>query len=94
MVNALHRGSSFDDFLQEEGIGESVNALAVKRVLAWQIEEAMRQKGMNKSDLARRMKTSRSAVNRLLDVHNASLSLASMEKAARALGKRLAIQLA
>lgn len=93
MVNERYVGSSFDSFLEEEGMLESSTAVAIKRVIAWQIEEAMKQDSISKTDLARRMKTSRASINRLLDPTNPSISLITMEKAAHALGKRLEIQL-
>jgi DNA-binding Xre family transcriptional regulator len=88
-----HRGSSFDDFLQEEGLYDEVNARAVKKLLAWQLSRALDETGLTKTELASRMQTSRAAVNRLLDPENPSLNLQTMDKAARALGKRLNIQL-
>lgn len=94
MVNEKYVGTSFDSFLEEEEMLESCTAVALKRVIAWQISEAMKQRSISKSDLARRMKTSRASVNRLLDPTNPSISLITMEKAAHALGKRLEIQLA
>lgn len=91
--NNPHRGSSFDSFLQDEGIYDEVNARAVKKVLAWQLAEALEKENLSKTELASRMRTSRAAVNRLLDPQNPSLNLHTMEKAARALGKKLSIQL-
>ncbi len=88
-----HRGSSFDSFLQDEGMYEEVNAKAVKKVLAWQLAQALEKKSVTKTELASRMHTSRAAVNRLLDPDNPSLNLQTIEKAARALGKKLTIQL-
>lgn len=94
MVNEKYVGTSFESFLEEEEMLESCTAVALKRVIAWQISEAMKQRSISKTDLARRMKTSRASVNRLLDPSNPSISLITMEKAAHALGKRLEIQLA
>lgn len=88
-----HRGSSFDDFLQEEGIREEVFAAAAKRILAAQVAEALAEKHKTVSDLAREMKTSRAAINRLLDEKNFSLSLRTLSKAASVLGKRLKVEL-
>lgn len=88
-----HIGSSFDDFLAEEGILEQTTAVAQKRVLAWQMAEVMRKRRLNKAQLARRMRTSRSALDRLLDPDNPSVTLATMGRAAAALGKRLRIEL-
>ena len=89
-----HIGSSFDDFLEEEGLLEEVEAVAVKRVLAWQLSQVMEARNMTKTELAEKMATSRASVNRLLDPGNASVSLQTMIKAAHALGKSLAIQIA
>ena len=88
-----HRGSSFESFLEEEGMYDDVNARAIKKVIAWQLSDALEKEKLTKTELASRMRTSRAAVNRLLDPENPSLNLQTMGKAARALGKRLAIQL-
>ncbi len=88
-----HRGSTFDDFLKEEGIYEEVCASAAKRVLAAQMEEALAEKHKTISQLARDMKTSRAVVQRLLDKKNYSLSLRTLVKAATALGKRVKLEL-
>ena len=88
-----HRGSDFDDFLREEGIFEDVNAAAAKRVLAWQVEQALQAQHLTKTELAARMKTSRAAVDRLLNPENLSINLKTMERAASALGKKITIQL-
>ncbi len=86
-------GSAFDDFLEEEGLLSEVEALAAKRVIAYQIAESMKQKNMTKTEMAKRMGTSRSSLNRLLDPFNTSVSLATIESAVSALGKRLSIQI-
>ena len=93
MANQKHVGSSFDDFLAEEGIEAEVTAKAVKRVFAWQLMQLMEREQITKTALAARMKTSRSALDRLLDPDNTSVSLHTMEKAAVTLGKKLEIQL-
>jgi DNA-binding Xre family transcriptional regulator len=87
-------GSKFDDFLEEEGILAETEAAAVKRVVAFQIEQLMSRKKLSKSAMARRMRTSRSALDRLLDPGNPSITLQTLERAARALGKKLEINLA
>ncbi len=87
-------GSDFDDFLEEEGILAETEAVAVKRVIAFQIEEMMKKKHLSKTALAEKMHTSRSALNRLLDPTNVSITLQTLEKAALALSKRLRIKLA
>ena len=86
-----HLGPTFESFLKEEGIYEEVTAGAMKRVLAWQIAQAMKKRHMTKSVMAKRMKTSRAALDRLLDAENTSVTLLTMNKAASALGKRLYI---
>jgi len=84
-----HIGTSFDDFLEEEGILQEVEAVAVKRVLAFQVEQEMKEKGLTKSAMAKLMKTSRGALDRLLDPQNTSVTLHTMDRAAAALGKRI-----
>lgn len=88
-----HIGSSLDDFLIEEGIYEQVNEVAIKRVLAWQIEQAMKEEGLSKSAMAERMGTSRPALDRLLDPDNPSITLKTLFRAASCIGKRLHIEL-
>ena len=87
-------GSSFDDFLQEESLLESSTAVALKRVIAWQIDQEMKAQKLTKTELAKRMHTSRAALNRLLDENDASLTLATLASAAAALGKNINLQLA
>ena len=89
-----HTGSTFDSFLEEEGIREDVEAVAVKRVLAWQLAEAMRKKRKTKQALARELQTSRSQLDRLLDPGNVAVSLDAITRAASALGKRVIIRIA
>lgn len=88
-----HIGSSFDDFLEEEGIKEEVTVYAVKRVLAWQIQQAMETEGISKSAMARRMNTSRTQLERLLDPANASVQLDTIQRAATAVGRKLHLEL-
>lgn len=93
-MNKKHVGNDFDDFLKEEGIYEQVQAVAIKRVIAYQIAEEMKKKKLSKTEMASRMKTSRAALERLLDPENASITLFTLERAASALGKKLNVQLA
>jgi antitoxin HicB len=86
-----HIGSSFDDFLKEEGIYEEATSHAIKRVIAWQLAEAMKAKKISKSEMARRMKTSRTQVERFLDPENDRVQLDTIQKAAAIVGKRLII---
>ena len=88
-----HIGSSFDDFLHQEGIFEEVERTALKRTLAWLLTKSMQEQGISQAEMARRMKTSRTSVRRLLDPTNPSATIDTMEKAAAALGKRLCISL-
>ncbi|MBM3532701.1 MAG: Fis family transcriptional regulator [Alphaproteobacteria bacterium] len=86
-------GSRFDDFLEEEGLLAEAEAVAIKRVLAWQVAEAMRARKLSKDAMAKRMRTSRSQLDRLLDPETASVTLATMTRAAAAVGKRLNVKL-
>ncbi len=92
-MNEKYIGSNFDDFLSDEGLLDEAEAVAVKRVLAFQIKEMMEAQNLSKAEMARRMKTSRAALERLLDPENRSVTLNTMDKAARSLGKRLRITL-
>jgi len=89
-----HSGSTFDSFLEEEGIREEVEAVAIKRVLAWQLEQAMQEQRKTKQSLAKKLRTSRSQLDRLLDPRNVSVTLDTITRAARALGKRVIIRVA
>lgn len=89
-----HSGSSFDSFLEQEGIREEVEAVAIKRVLAWQLERAMQKQQKTKQAMARQLHTSRSQLDRLLDPGNVSVTLDTITRAARALGKRVIIRVA
>ncbi len=85
-------GSSFDEFLQKEGMLAEAEAVTVKRVIAYQLEETMKKERITKTEMAKRMKTSRSAIDRLLDPLNTSITLGTIESAVAAMGKRLQIQ--
>jgi antitoxin HicB len=88
-----NKGSSFDDWLKEEGIYEEVSAAAVKRVLARQIERAMEERRLSKAEVARRMHTSRAALDRLLNPQNGSVTLNTLYKAAAAVGRQVRLEL-
>lgn len=92
-MNKKHIGSSFDDFLQEEGLLTDAEAVAVKRVIAFQVARLMEEQNITKSEMSRRMKTSRASLERLLDPSNESVTLQTLDRAARALGRRLQIGL-
>ena len=87
-------GSSFDDFLKEEAMLEEVTAVAIKRIISWQIAQEMKAQQLTKTALAKRMHTSRAALNRLLDENDSSLTLTTLASAAAALGKKVNLQLA
>jgi light-regulated signal transduction histidine kinase (bacteriophytochrome) len=92
-MNETHLGSTLDDFLAEEGLLAEAEVVAWKRVVAYQISQLMREQNMTKAEMARRMQTSRAAVDRLLDPQNESATLITLEKAALVLGKRLQVAL-
>jgi antitoxin HicB len=87
-------GSSLDEMLAEDGSLAEVEAAALKRVIAWQVSRGMDQRRMSKTDMARAMRTSRAALDRLLDPANESVTLRTMARAAKVLGKRLRLELA
>ena len=87
-------GGAFDDFLADEGILEEVTAVAVKRVIAWQIAQEMSAQKLTKTAMAKKMHTSRASLNRLLDENDTSLTLTTLAGAAAALGRRIKLELA
>lgn len=93
MSQRKHVGSSFDDFLAEEAVLQETTAVAIKRIVAWQIAQEMKAQRLTKTELAERMHTSRAALNRLLDETDTSLTLTTLTSAAKALGKNLRIEL-
>ena len=86
-------GSSFDSWLREEGMYEEVSATAIKRVVARQVEAAMLEKKLSKSEMARRMHTSRAALDRLLDPENDAVTLSTLQKAAAVIGREIRLEL-
>lgn len=88
-----HIGSSFDAFLSEEGMLETCEELAIKELLAEQIARAMQEQRLTRAAMAARMKTSRAALNRLLDPTNPSVTLHTLQKAAQVVGKRVRLEL-
>src|SRR5260370_19680171 len=89
-----HSGSTFDSFLEEEGIRDEVEAVALKRVIAWELEQAMRQQHKSKLAMARELHTSRTQLDRLLDPAYTAVSLSMIARAARVIGKRITISFA
>ena len=92
-MNKKYLGSNFDDFLKEDGWLAEAETVAIKRVIAFQIAQLMETSRISKATMAKRMQTSRSAIERLLDPSNESVTLQTLERAALALGKRLQIEL-
>jgi antitoxin HicB len=86
-------GSSFDSWLREEGLYEEVTATALKRVLARQLEAAMKEKQFSKAEMARRMHTSRAALDRLLDPEYDAVTLSTLRKAALVVGRQIRLEL-
>jgi DNA-binding Xre family transcriptional regulator len=93
-MNNEHIGSNFDDFLAEEGLLAEAETVAVKRIIAYPVNQMMKEQNLTKTEMSRRMNTSRAALERLLDPANQSITLQTLERAAKALGRRLQITLA
>jgi len=93
VIDSRHIGSTLEDFLREENCLEEARAIAIKRVLAWQIEQAMQAQQLTKTEMARRMHTSRSQLDRLLDPNNDKVLLQTVQRAAAAVGKQLNVEL-
>jgi predicted XRE-type DNA-binding protein len=85
--------STLDDFLKDEGKFEEFQSIAIKEVLAWQIAEAMKANKISRSGLATKMKTSRSQIGRLLDPKDGNVTLATLQRAARMVGRTLRLEL-
>jgi antitoxin HicB len=90
---SVHTGSTFDDFLEEEGTRNEVEGAAIKRVLAWQFTQEMEKQKKTKQGMAKELKTSRSQLDRLLDPENTAVSLETLTRAANVLGKRLIFEI-
>ncbi len=93
MIKEKNIGSTLESFLKEENIYEESQAIAIKRVISWQLQETMKKQNISKSEMARRMKTSRAYLDRLLDPENDKIQLNTLYKAAAAVGKELHIEL-
>ncbi len=92
-IKSKHLGSSLDGMLAKDKTLAEVEAIATKRVLAWQLVSLMHEKRITKTEMAKKMKTSRSALDRLLDPDNSSVTLGTMDKAAAVFGKHLHVEL-
>ena len=86
-------GASFEHFLEEQGIAEDVRNTAVKRVIAWQLTQAMQEQGIRKTEMAKRLQTSRAQLDRLLDPENDSVTLGMLTRVARAIGRTIRLEL-
>lgn len=93
MTNNPHTGSSFDDFLETEGLYTECTAIAIKRVLARQLTEEMKKKNLTKTEMARQMQTSRAQLDRLLDPEKTGVSIETITRAASVVGRQLRIEL-
>ena len=94
MNNKKYIGSNFDDFLSEEGILQETEAIAIKRVIAYALEQKMLEDNMSVNRLAKELSTSRTAISRILDPQNTSITLNTIEKIAKYLGKRVILSFA
>jgi antitoxin HicB len=88
-----HIGGLFEDWLKEEGIYESATNASIKKVVAWQIEQAMQEQKLTRTEMARRMATSRMQLNRLLDPNNDSVTLGTLSRAAAVVGRKVVLGL-
>jgi predicted XRE-type DNA-binding protein len=93
-MSKKHVGSKFEDFLAKEGRLQQSTAVALKRVIAWQLEKAIKAQHLTKNTVAKRMKTSRAQLDRLLDPTNPSVTLDTLARAAAAVGREIKIELA
>ena len=93
MARNRHRGSTLDEFLAGEGVLEEFQAKAIKEVVAWQLGEAMRERKLSKSQLAKQMHTSRTQIDRLLDPEAENVTIQTLQRAAAVVGKRVQIEL-
>jgi predicted XRE-type DNA-binding protein len=91
LMNNDHLGSTFDEFLEAEGLHADADAVAIKRVIAYRIEQLMKEQNLTKTEMSRRMKTSRATLERLLDPSVRSVTIQTMVRAACILGKTLRI---
>ena len=92
-LKAQHIGSSFEDFLEEEGILEESTARAIKAVIAWQLAEQMKSRRISKKRLAELMKTSRAQIDRILDPDKGNVTIETLQRAASLLGRRVRVEL-
>jgi antitoxin HicB len=96
MAKARHpnEGSSLEEFLEKEGILESSTAKAIKKVIAWQLQEEMKRRKMTKTEMARLMETSRAQLNRVLNPDDSNVTLETLQRAAKVVGRTIKLELA
>lgn len=92
-MSNIHVGSSFDDFLEEEGIAEEVTAEAILRVVSWLLQEEMRRKGISKTEMAQRMGTSRAQLDRILNGDTPNVGIETLVRAAKSVNRELVLEL-
>ncbi len=92
-ARSKHAGSTLDSLLEEEGVLGEVEAVAIKRVIAWQLAKAMKARKITKKAMAARMQTSRSQLDRLLDPENSAVNLATIARAAKVIGKKIRVDM-
>lgn len=88
-----HRGPSLDSFLKDEGVYDELHELVAKEALVWQLQREMKKRRMTKSKLAVVMRSSRAQIDRILDPASGNVTLATLQKAANAVGKTLKVEL-
>jgi len=93
MAENKHAGSSIDEFLHEEGVAEEFQAIAIKEVIAWQLAQAMKDRKISKSKLAQMMHTSRAQVDRVLDPKDGNVTIATLQRAATVIGRKVQVDL-
>ena len=93
MADIAHRGSTLDSFLEAEGVLANFQAKAIKEVIAWQLAEAMRERKISKRSLAAMMETSRTQVNRVLDPNDGNVTIETLQRAAKVVGRQVQLQL-
>jgi DNA-binding phage protein len=92
-INRKHLGSPLEDWLEDEGILEETTASAMKAVLAWQLQQEMKRKKITKQKMAVAMKTSRAQLDRVLDPNSGNVTIATLRRAAKAVGRKLKLEL-
>ena len=93
MKNNQHRGPTLESFLEEEGLHEELKAMVAKEAIAWQLQQAMAKQNISKKKLAEMMDTSRTQINRILDPKVGNVTLETLQRAAKIVGRELRVEL-